>query len=268
MEKTPMTQKYEEYATTAELYDQVTPYASRPDAPFFVELAQETGGPVLELGSGTGRVLIPTARAGIRITGLDLSPDMLAICRKKLAAEPADVQGRVTLVEGDMRAFELPEKFRLVTMPFRPFQHLLTVPDQLACLGCIHRHLAEDGIVVVDVFNPSMPALTADNLGQEMTPEPEFTTPDGRRVIRKHKIVSRDYLNQVQQIELVYYITHPDGHEERQVQAFAMRWFFRFEMEHLLARAGFEVVELYADYEKSPYGAKYPGELIFVAKKR
>ena len=196
MTRTP---KYEEYAATAELYDFVTPYASRPDAAFFVEMARETGGPVLELGSGTGRVLIPTARLGIPITGLDLSPDMLAVCRRKLAAEPPEVQSKVMLVEGDMRDFDLPESFHLVTMPFRPFQHLIEVEDQLACLDCIHRHLADDGKVVVDVFNPMMEALVADNLGQEMTPEPEFTTPDGRKVIRKHKIVSRDFFKQVQQ---------------------------------------------------------------------
>lgn len=262
------TQKYEEYAATAELYDFVTPYASRPDAAFFVEMARETGGPVLELGSGTGRVLLPTARLGIPITGLDLSADMLAVCHRKLAAEPEEVRSNVTLVEGDMRDFDFPERFRLVTMPFRPFQHLITVEDQLACLGCIHRCLADDGKVVVDVFNPMMEALVADTLGQEMTPEPEFTTPDGRKVIRKHKIVSRDFFQQVQQIELIYYITHPDGHEERMIQAFTMRYFFRYEMEHLLARAGFVVEALYSDYAKSPYGEKYPGELIFVARKK
>ncbi len=166
-----------------------------------------------------------------------------------------------------MRAFELSGRFRLVTMPFRPFQHLTTVEDQLACLGCIRRHLAKDGLVIVDVFNPKLEALVADNLGVEMTPEPEFTMPDGRKVIRKHKIVSRDWVKQVQQIELIYYVTHPDGRQERLVQAFPMRYFFRYEMEHLLARAGFVVKDLYSDYDKSPYGARYPGELIFVARK-
>jgi hypothetical protein len=170
-------------------------------------------------------------------------------------------------VVGDMRSFELQERFRLVTMPFRPFQHLTTVEDQLACLGCIRRHLAEDGKVIVDVFNPMLEALVKDNLGEEMTPEPEFTMPDGRKVIRKHKIVARDRVNQIQQIELIYYVTHPEGRQERLVQAFPMRYFFKFEMEHLLARAGFEVEQLYSDYDKSPYGEKYPGELIFIARK-
>jgi SAM-dependent methyltransferase len=260
-------ERNDEYAVTAELYDQVPPYASRPDVPFFVETAMESGGPVLELGCGTGRVLIPTAREGIDITGLDLSVDMLAVCRKKLEAEPDEVRARIRLVVGDMRSFELQERFRLVTMPFRPFQHLTTVEDQLACLGCIRRHLAEDGKVIVDVFNPMLEALVKDNLGEEMTPEPEFTMPDGRKVIRKHKIVARDRVNQIQQIELIYYVTHPEGRQERLVQAFPMRYFFKFEMEHLLARAGFEVEQLYSDYDKSPYGEKYPGELIFIARK-
>ncbi len=69
---------YTEYAHTAEFYDHVLPYRQRQDVEFFVELARQSGGPVLEVGSGTGRVLIPTARAGIEITGLDLSPSMLA----------------------------------------------------------------------------------------------------------------------------------------------------------------------------------------------
>ena len=62
-------------------------------------------------------------------------------------------------------------------------------------------------------------------------------------------------------------MTHPDGRTERLVHSFPMRYLFRFEAEHLLARCGFEVEALYADYDRSPYGSKYPGELIFVAVK-
>jgi len=258
---------YEEYAVTADLYDHVVPYRDRPDVPFFVEAAQESGGPVLEVGCGTGRILIPTARARIEIVGLDLSSHMLDVCRKRLLKEPKDVQSRVQLVEADMRHFALGQAFRLVTTPFRPFQHLTTVDDQLSCLECIHRHLVKGGRLILDVFNPSLEALTRDDVGQEIGDEPEFTAPDGRRVVRRHKIVSRDRFNQVNQVELIYYVTHPDGREERLVHSFPMRYLFRFETEHLLARCGFEVEQLYADYDKSPYGSKYPGELIFVARK-
>ena len=264
-----MTEKasYDEYKAIAELYDYVVPYRERADVGFFVHAARESGGPVLEVGSGTGRVLIPTARAGIEITGLDLSPHMLAVCRERLQAETKEVQTRVHLVEGDMRQFELAQTFQLVTLPFRPFQHLTTIEEQLACLGCIHRHLAKGGKLILDIFNPKLETLVEKDFGKEMAEEPEFSLPDGRRVIRRHSVVSRDVANQINNVELVHYVTFPDGRKERLVQAFPMRYLFKFEAEHLLVRAGFTVEQLYADYDKSPYGSKYPGELIFVAGK-
>ncbi len=258
---------YKEYAFVADLYDYVSPYHERPDVDFFVEAAVDAGGPVLEVGCGTGRILIPTARAGVRITGFDLSPHMLAVCRRKLAEEPEEVQQRVDLVEGDMRSFDLGRKYRLITLPFRPFQHLISVGDQLDCLHTLHRHLEADGRLILDLFNPWLERLVRDNVGQELEGEEPFTTPDGRYVVRKHKIVSRDYFQQVNQVELIYYVTHPDGREERLVQAFPMRYLYRFEAEHLLVRAGFAVEHLYAGYDKIPYGSSYPGELIFVARK-
>jgi len=259
-------ESYDEYTSIAELYDYVVPYRERQDVAFFVEAARESGGPVLEVGCGTGRVLIPTARAGLEITGLDLSQHMLEVCRARLKTEPEEVRARVRLVEGDMRKFELSQTFQLVTLPFRPFQHLTTVEDQLACLVCLRRHLDEDGKLILDIFNPSMESLVRQNFGEEISEEPEFSMPDGRKVIRRHKIVSRDEANQINYVELIYYVTHPDGRQERLVQAFPMRYLFRYETEHLLRRAGFEVEQLYADYDKSPYGSKQPGELIFVAR--
>src|SRR3989304_7846922 len=96
---------YEEYAFIADLYDHVAPYRDRPDIAFFVEAASKAGSPVLELGCGTGRVLIPTARAGVDIVGLDLSPHMLAVCRQRLRDEPEAIQFKVRLVQADMRRF-------------------------------------------------------------------------------------------------------------------------------------------------------------------
>src|SRR5919108_950359 len=101
----------EEYAFIADLYDYVVPYRTRPDINFFVEAAQASGGPVLELGCGTGRILIPTARAGVEIVGLDASRLMLSECRKKLSRESDDVRSRVDLVRGDMRQFALGRQF-------------------------------------------------------------------------------------------------------------------------------------------------------------
>ena len=257
----------EQYAVTAEFYDYVVPYQARQDAAFFVEAAQASGGPVLEVGCGTGRVLIPTARAGSAVYGLDLSPYMLAVCERRLAQEPIEVQQRVQLDQADMRDFDLGQTFKLITIPFRPFQHLIEAEDQIACLRCIQRHLADDGRFILDLFNPSLPIMAREVTGEEQGDEPEFTMPDGRRVLRRNRIVARDVFKQYQAVELIYHITHPDGRTERLVHAFPMRYFFRYEIEHLLVRCGFAVEALYADYDKSPYGSKYPGELIFVARK-
>jgi SAM-dependent methyltransferase len=258
---------YQDYAFVADLYDHVVPYRERPDVAFYVNAAETSGGPVLELGCGTGRVLIPTARAGFEIVGLDLSIHMLEICRERLQEEADAIQARVELVEADMRDFNLGREFRLATIPFRPFQHLTTIDDQLACLRTIHRHLVDEGMLVFDIFNPSLHSLVREDLGEEVGEEPEFETPDGRRVIRRHSVVERDLFNQINYAELIYYVTHPDGREERLIHAFPMRYLYRFEAEHLLARAGFKVEHVYADFEKNPYGSTYPGDLIFVAKK-
>jgi SAM-dependent methyltransferase len=258
---------YEEYAFVADLYDHVVPYRNRPDVGFYVEAAKEAGGPVLEVGCGTGRVLIPTARAGVGVVGLDLSQSMLDVCRERLSHEPEEVQARVRLVLADMRDFELGQVFNLVTIPYRPFQHLTAVGDQLSCLGSIRRHLVEGGRLILDIFNPSLESLTSDDVGEEVGEGPEFITPDGRRVVPRYRVVSRDRFNQINDVESIYYVTYPDGREERLVHAFLMRHLFRYEAEHLLVRSGFVIERVYADFDRSPYGSKYPGELIFVAKK-
>lgn len=258
---------HDEYADAAEFYDSVTPYRARQDVAFFVEAARAAPGPVLELGCGTGRILIPTARAGARITGLDASSAMLAMCRRKLADESEEVQSRATLVRGDMREFELHREFELVTIPFRPFQHLLTVEDQLACLGAIRRHLVPGGKLILDVFNPAIERLAAPlSAPGSWEEEPEFTLPDGRRVLRRVRIVGRDLLKQIHDIEFDYQVTHADGRQETRTHSTRMRYSFPYEVEHLLARSGFAVEDLFSDYHKSPYGSHYPGELIFVAR--
>lgn len=258
---------YSDYDFIADLYDHVKAYRERPDVDFFVDEALKAGSPVLEIGCGTGRVLIPTARAGVEITGLDLSDHMLDRCRTNLSSESDEVRSRVTLIKGDMRSFDLGRQFRLITIPFRPFQHLTTVEDQLSCLATARAHLSDGGRLILDLFNPKLEALVADDVGVEVDEGLEFQTPDGATVQRKHRIKGRDLFNQIVYSELIYYVTHADGREERLVHAFPMRYLFRFEAEHLLARSGFRVEAVYSDYDRSEFGSKYPGELIIVAVK-
>ena len=228
------------------LYDSVPLYAARQDVAFYVEEAKATRGAVLEVGCGTGRILLPIARAGAAITGIDASMHMLERCRAKLAAEPAAVRARVTLAQHDMRDFELAEKFGLIIAPFRVIQHLTTVDDQLRFLDTVARHLAPGGRLVFDVFNPRFDILVAAN-GVEREDTPEQRLPDGRTLRRTYRIVRVRWIDQVSEAELVYYV---DG--TRYVQAFEMRWYLAAELRNLLARAGFRVREFYGDFARGP----------------
>jgi SAM-dependent methyltransferase len=255
---------YQENPFVAELYDHL--YRQREDVSFWREAAEASGGPVLEIGCGTGRVLIPIARAGIEITGLDLSEHMLRVCGERLAQEPDEVQARAHLVQADMRDFDLGQCYRLVTTPYRPFQHLETVQDQLSCLRCVRRHLAPGGRLILDLFNPSVGFLASEVTGEETGDEAELVLPDGQRVRRGSRIVSKDLHRQVFRAEQIFYVTHLDGRQERLVHAYAMRYLFRYEAEHLLARCGFALEHVYAGFDRRPYGSEYPGELIVVAR--
>ncbi len=257
---------YDDKPFIAEFYDHITPYKARPDVNFFVDLARDCGGEVLEVASGTGRVLIPTARAGVTITGLDYSSYMLQECERRLAAEPEEVRARATIIEGDMRDFNLGRTFSLITMPFRPFQHLGEVKEQIACLCCCHRHLEPGGQLLLDIFNPDLKLINDKSREQEHGDEPQFVLPDSRSVIRRMRNFDQDFANQRFHCELIYYVIHPDGREERLVHSFGMRYLFRWEAEHLLARCGFQVVDVFGSYDRRPFASDSP-EMIILARK-
>jgi SAM-dependent methyltransferase len=255
----------------AELYDKLSSefydyHAKRGDIEFFKDYALESGGPVLELGCGTGRVLIPTTRAGVKITGLDLSGEMLRLCQAKLDAEPEKTRSRAELIQADMRDFRLHRRFSLITITFGPFNNLLSVQDQLDCLACIHRHLKPGGRLVFDVFLAKPNELAAKKETAVVDNQPPFTMTDGRKVTWS-LFQEVDYQSQVIHEKLLYDVIYPDGRRKCLVYPETIRFFFRFEVEHLLARAGFITESVYADFNKTPFGTKPPEELIFVAKK-
>src|SRR5262245_35858109 len=99
------------------------------DVAFYLDCARRFGRPVLELATGTGRVLIPLAKAGYEVVGLDAAPAMLEVARAKLGREP-ELAARVALVEGDMRDFSLGRRFPLTLIPARAFQHVVEPEDQ------------------------------------------------------------------------------------------------------------------------------------------
>jgi len=245
---------------TAEHYDAQITWPN-PDLPLYLEMADQSPGPVLELACGTGRVLLPLARQGAMVTGLDISPHMLAVARRKLAAEPAEVQARVTLVEGDMSRFALPQAHGLILIPFRSFQALLIRADQRGCLECCAKHLLPEGRLVINVFHPWLSKLVA-----QRSAEPnEYTGPNGETV----KAVSRvqfDFAEQSLTSHISYEIALASGETRSHEHVLRLRYFFRFEMEWMLEACGFEVEALYGSFDRSPFTAESP-EMVFVARR-
>jgi ubiquinone/menaquinone biosynthesis C-methylase UbiE len=229
----------------ARTYDAVYGVVRDPsdDVAFYVEQARESGGPVLELGCGTGRILIPTARSGPSCVGLDASPEMLAVLRGKNPPE------NVELVNGRMEAFDLGERrFRLVTAPFRAMQHLLDVEAQLRTLENVRRHLAPGGAFVFDVFDPKL-----DRMAILEEPESEGVSfiLDGHEM-RRRESIRRDLSSQV--MTVIFRVEGgPVGLQG--TTEIKMRWYYRYELEHLLKRAGFANLTFYGGFAKRPWRA-------------
>ena len=258
---------YKDNSVLAELYDLVPGYIGRPDSNFYQQYATATTGRILELGCGTGRVLLPIAESGCRITGLDSSEHMLAQCQRKLNSRAKDVQDRVRLVQGDMTRFALDDVYHLTIIPFRAFQHLIAVDDQLSCLRHINRHLAIKAKLILDVFQVDLERVNNPRFMEEMEDVAEYELPDGRRLRRAHRVTGFHPVEQYNEVELIYYLTNTDGSTERIVHAFPFRYFFRYEMQYLLERCGFELIDLFGDFDKSQLSSDSP-EMVFVAEKR
>jgi SAM-dependent methyltransferase len=251
----------------ADYYDESPAVRGRlQDVAFYREAARDFGDPILELGCGTGRITMALAEAGKRVTGLDLSERMLERAVKKRAALRVEARERVHLVQGDMVKFDLGEKFRLIIIPFRPFQHLLEVQQQMDCLDSVRKHLAPGGRLILDVFQTDAERMH-DPVHMREALVTEYKTADGRQVRISERVAGFHRAEQCNDVEMIFSITHPDTRKERLVFAWTLRYFFRYEVEHLLGRCGFQVAAEYGDFDRSPIWDESP-EMIFVAETR
>jgi SAM-dependent methyltransferase len=235
------------YDSFARLYD--ADYANYlEDVPFYAELARRTGGPILELMCGTGRVLLPLADEGYQITGVDISTDMLDLARQKVAE--AGYQDRVTLQQADIRRGPLPGGFRLVFIAVNSFMHMETVSEQLAALTTIRSSLRRDGVLVIDLFSPN-PHDLAQNDGRLLLAN-TFEL-DGA-IVQKFVSTDTDLTAQTDYVTFIYDQIDKEGRIIRRTLPFSLRWLFRYELEHLLVRAGYELEAIFGSYELDEYG--------------
>ena len=257
------------YDAWADIYDSVYSYI-RADIPLYTQEAVKSGGPVLELGVGTARVAIPTARLGIDVLGIDSSEAMLAVARSKLATLDTEA-GSVELVAADMRDFDLRDAggerrtFPLATIPFRGFQALLSVEDQVRALNSIRRHLMPDGRLVFSMFVPD-PNLALET-GDVPRHTNDLTDPETGTDYVLYQQVSYDTHHQLASVRIIIEELDQDSAVARKLyRDYRLRYSYRWEVYHLLRSNGFEIEALYGDFEYSEFDEDSE-EMVWMARK-
>jgi ubiquinone/menaquinone biosynthesis C-methylase UbiE len=249
------------FASSARFYD--LDYAGfDADLAMIQQFAARCGSPILELGCGTGRLLVPLAEQGYRLTGVDASGAMLDLARQKLIAR--DLAERVTLVEQDLRHLDLDDQFQFAFAAVNTFLHLTTRADQEEVLARIRRHLVPGGLVLLDLFNPD-PGRLLDARGQVVL-EKVMDDPETGNRLMKFYADRTDLEEQMVQVTVFVDELDGEGHVQRTLFPFSLRYLYRSELGLLLQQAGFEVEAFYGSYELDEFRGD-SDKLIAVARR-
>jgi SAM-dependent methyltransferase len=241
-----MSEPYPEFV--ARFYDPV--YAQIRDGTdneFYLRLITSAAGPALEIGSGTGRLLVEALRRGADVWGIDLSAAMVERCREKLAPRERD---RVSVA--DAVRLRTDRRFALVVAPFRVLSHVPEPADQLRLLDAVHHHLVPGGRFVLDLYLPDL-KLLLQGLPELRDFEGEWAP--GRRLVRRVSSLPADLARQTSHVRMSFDWEEEDG-EHHGDWEFEMRFFFRYEIEHLVARSKLRLERIDGDFEGGPLTAE------------
>ncbi|MEM7348003.1 MAG: class I SAM-dependent methyltransferase [Chloroflexota bacterium] len=233
------------------------------DIPMWETLLDGIETPILEIGCGTGRLLLPLSEAGYHLTGLDLSEVALAVAQHKLQASGLDQQS--TVHQADMRHFDLPDKnFNTAFIPLNTFMHCLTIDDQLSTLQTINNHLAPKGELIIDLFHPD-PTLWAEADGR-LYFEDELVDPKTGHTVQWYWRHDIDLENQMRRLTYILDEIDEEGFVRRTQIPVDLRFFYRYEVELLLRMSGFTLQAIYGSYDLEPFQGDSP-RMIFLAQK-
>ncbi len=237
-----------DYVAWAEWYDIFYAAADPGDLDFYHGLCRASGGPILEIGVGTGRIALPLAKDGMEIVGIDLYEPMLKVAQQR-ALDVAPLDGSLKLIQADMRDFDLKRKFPVVTIPARTLLLATTEEDQIDTLCRAVQHLEEDGTMAFNLFYPD-PEMLADDPDEEFLLE-VVEKPDGGRYVltAKNHFDLDSQLNHGTQIaeEL-----DPKGEVlRRQELEVVVRYLYPEQVISMCQRVGLDVIEMWGDFEGS-----------------
>jgi SAM-dependent methyltransferase len=208
------------------------------DNKFYLENIKNTNGKILEVGTGTGRLLIEALEMGADIYGIDISPSMLEVLKFKLTS---DHQKRISLQ--NIVDFRMNTRFDLIIAPFRVFMHLTDKDDQMSALNNVYKNLNPGGKFIFDVFIPDLKPLIT---GLENVVDFEGEFEPGNR-IKRTTSTKPDLINQI--INITFRMEWNEGNSNyRSEWNTPLRYFFRFELEHLIERSKFKTYRISGDF--------------------
>jgi SAM-dependent methyltransferase len=235
-----------DYVAWAEWYDIFYAAADPGDVEFYHGLCRASGGPILEIGVGTGRIALPLAKEGMEIVGIDLYEPMLKVALKR-ALDVAPLEGSLRLIQADMRKFDLKRSFPVVTIPARTLLLATSEEEQVQTLCCAVQHLAPNGTLAFNLFYPD-PEMLADDPDEEFLLE-VVEKPDGGRYV----LTAKNHFDLESQVNHGVQIAEeldPDGEVlRRQELEVVVRYLYPDQVLALCDRVGLEVIEMWGDFE-------------------
>ncbi len=234
------------YAAWAEWYDIFYSAADPGDVDFYHGLCKASGGPVLEIGVGTGRIALPLAQQGMEVVGIDLHEPMLTVAQKR-ALVVAPLSGSLELIQADMRNFDLKRLFPVVTIPARTLLLATTEEEQFHTLCCAASHLAPDGTMAFNLFYPD-PDLLADDPDEEFLLEVVEKPGGGRFVLTaKNRFDTVTQMNHG--VQIAEELDATGQVLRREELNITVRYLYPDQVIALCDRVGLEVIEMWGDFE-------------------
>jgi SAM-dependent methyltransferase len=241
----------------ARFYDVIYSHLRTIDRDYFLKKILETQGPVLEVGVGTGRFFLEALQKGADIYGIDISQTMLDQLKSKL-----DRSQRHRIFHQDVRTMYLNRKFDLAVAPFRVFSHLLRVEDQLQALNSIHDHLNPGGKFIFDLYVPDL-RLLQEGVRDQTDFEGEYAPGKKLRRIVSSKA---DLINQISHVTMTL-DWDEENTQKTETWTLPMRFYFRYELEHLVRRSRLTLSHIYGDYDEHELGRESK-DFVVVCERR
>lgn len=237
----------------ADIYDGMNTFLS--DLPFYKKwMPKSKDAKILELCCGTGRLTLPIAEEGYNITGVDYTSSML----EQAKAKASEAGLEIDFIEADIKTLNLQEKFDLIFIPFNSIHHLYKNEDLFAALRNVRNHLKEDGLFLLDCFNPNIQYIVEGEKEQHVVAE--YTTNDGREVLIK-QTMRYENATQINRIEWHYYING----KFHSTQNLDMRLFFPQELDSYLEWARFSIIHKFGSFEEEAFSNKSEKQIFVLA---